>query len=194
MIYRSLNVMTDNNDLPVLLEDLKSHLRITFDDDDNWLTMALRAATDYTETFTNNSFLSKTYELRLDAWPANKTFILPRVPLSSVTSIIYKDTDQSLQTLAVTEYTADTQSKPGRITEAYSKQWPALSTEPNSVRVTYVAGYGAAVEDVPMQLRHAIMLLVGHMYENRESSSTIAVHDLPMGYDALCQQYRYYVR
>ena len=38
-----------------------------------------------------------------------------------------------------------------------------------------------------MSIRQAMLLMIGHWYENREASSPIAVHELPMAVPALLQ-------
>ena len=41
----------------------------------------------------------------------------------------------------------------------------------NGVIVRFTAGYGETAEEVPERVVQAIKLLVGHMYENRESTA-----------------------
>lgn len=62
----------------------------------------------------------------------------------------------------------DAASEPGRVWLNYGKTWPTVSLRPGpAITVRYVAGYGAAV-DVPMQYKQAMLLMIGHFYENRE--------------------------
>jgi uncharacterized phiE125 gp8 family phage protein len=59
------------------------------------------------------------------------------------------------------------------------------------VTVTYVAGYGPAGDDVPAAIRHAMLLLIGHWYEHRESvvvgGNPVQV---PLAVQALLRPYR----
>jgi uncharacterized phiE125 gp8 family phage protein len=56
----------------------------------------------------------------------------------------------------------------------------------DAVTVTYVAGYGNA-SDCPQLAQHAIRMLVGHWYENRESATVGAeVREVPMAVTRLC--------
>lgn len=49
-----------------------------------------------------------------------------------------------------------------------SSDWPRpMPGYPEPLRITYVAGFGAAV-DVPAPIRHAILLLAAHLYQARE--------------------------
>ncbi len=73
----------------------------------------------------------------------------------------------------------------------FGQSWPgARSGEPVVVR--YVAGYGVA-GDVPALLKRAMLLLIGHWYENREAvvvaSGTVATA-LPLAVDSILWQFR----
>ena len=59
----------------------------------------------------------------------------------------------------------------------------------NGVVVRFVCGYGSLGTDVPMAIRQAMLLIIGHLYEHREASSS-GVHLLPMGVEALLATYR----
>ena len=116
--------------------------------------------------------------------------LLPRPPIQSVTSIEYIDSSGATVTLDSEEYRVDTNSEPARITEAWGKSWPAVRDVINSVIITSDAGYGDNASDVPDDLRHAIKLMLGHLYENREQVTVEGVpRDIPRGLQALISPY-----
>jgi uncharacterized phiE125 gp8 family phage protein len=121
---------------------------------------------------------------------------LPMPRLISVTSITYLDNSGTLQTLDPSQYTVDAASQPARIVPSVNLTWPTTDYYiPGSVKVTYVAGsYGDGVnKDIcPLSIKQAILLLVGHLYENREATSTLNPKALPLGVDALLNPYRFY--
>jgi uncharacterized phiE125 gp8 family phage protein len=90
-------------------------------------------------------------------------------------------------TLSATSYRVDRDATPGKIRTVYNGTWPSHLTDPNAVTVTWWAGYGAAGSDVPQAIRHAILMLVAHLYENRQAAvATGAVpQDVPFGVKAL---------
>ena len=103
-------------------DDVKKHLRIDEDDEDNLIADYLEAAERQVETELAIGLLKQTLVLRLDQFPARR-IRLPRPPLTSVTSITYTDNDGVSQTLATSEYTVNTFTTPGEIVEAYLKSW-----------------------------------------------------------------------
>ncbi len=117
---------------------------------------------------------------------------MPRPPLISVSSIKYLDLDGTETTVATSVYRVDADSEPGRITLDYNQTWPTDKRDvTNSVIIEHTAGYGASTSAVPEDIRHAILMLIGHWYENREALlvGTIA-KPIEMGVEALLSPYR----
>ena len=183
-----LIVITGPAKHPIELDELKDHLRIetTVADEDANLYGLIRAANGYVEEFLNRSLLEQELELSLDAFPSGSDPIRPSFgPLVSVTSIKYDDVDEVEQTWANTKYKVDTASVPGRIVAAFNESYPTALTQVNSVRVRYKAGYGTDVDDVPENIRRAVMMLAAHLYENREATIQANLMEVPMGVKGL---------
>lgn len=67
--------------------------------------------------------------------------------------------------------------------------WPPTRTDKiNAVEATYVAGYGDA-EDVPQSLKSAMLLVLAHIYENREAITALDLKTVPMAADSLLGQF-----
>ena len=45
---------------------------------------------------------------------------------------------------------------------------------------------------IPKPIEQAILLLIGHFYNNRETTSTLTVKEVPLAYEYLLQQYKNY--
>lgn len=102
--------------------------------------------------------------------------------------IKYYGTDNTVSYFDASNYIFDYQSEPGRIVLAYGKSWPSTTLRPaNGICVTYITGYGAAGSNVPQNIKNAILLMVGHFYENREAVmvGTVGAVELPLGVAAL---------
>ncbi len=176
---------------PVSLAEAKSHLRVDTTDDDALITALITAAREQVENDTRRALVTQTWDYVLDAFPSGSEIVLPLPPLQSVTSITYRDKDGNSSTFDASNYVVDTAGMFGRVVLKSGVTWPSVTLYPaGAVTVRFVAGYGDAGA-VPQSLKQAILLLVGHLYENREAAimGTI-VRDLPLGYDALVWQRR----
>jgi uncharacterized phiE125 gp8 family phage protein len=172
---------------PITTAEAKKHLNVTTSDDDTYIDTLVTAARMHTENILRRALITQTWNLYLDAFKSPTE--LPKPPLVSVTSIKYIDTDGAEQTTATGVYTVDTDADPGQVYLSYDQTWPDARTIDKAIDIEYVAGYGAAA-DVPTAIKHAILLLVGHLYEHRETVADFQIHDVPMGYDALLWPYR----
>ncbi|MBE3118845.1 MAG: phage head-tail connector protein [Candidatus Atribacteria bacterium] len=177
---------------PVSLSEAKAHLRVDIADDDTLISSLITAARQILEVQAQRQFVTATWVMTLDKFPLLcKEIRLLRPPIASVTSIYYLNSAGTSTLLAAADYRVDSASEPGRITPAYGKTWPIAYPVTNAVTVTYSAGYGAA-SAVPKAITQAILLLVGHWYENREAVQAYGggVTPLPMAVDALVAPFR----
>lgn len=130
--------------LPVSLDDVKNHLRISGTDNDDYLYSLVLAATDLAEKFTNRKFVRQTLKLYLNEWPTFDELRLPFGQLKSVTHVKYTDSNDSESTFSTSYYSVDTDSEPGRIVLNYGESWPTtvLATN-NPIEIQFVCGYYA---------------------------------------------------
>ena len=161
---------------PVTLDEAKAQCRVDLSDDDALITALIVAAREYLEGLDWRAWMTQTVEYWLDDWPRNFVIDLPRPPVQSVTSIKYYDIHDAEFTFASTNYFVDTITEPARIGLNWNCNWPPESLRAvNAVCVTYVAGWPAQ-EYFPQRLKQAMLLLIGHWYENREASTVGAVN------------------
>lgn len=189
----SLTIVTPPAEEPVTLTEAKNHLRVDLTDDDSLISALIVAAREHAEAITRRAFITQTLKLSMDAFPVNNGPIyVPMPPLQSVNSLKYFNTGGVEQTLTEgTDYLVDNESEPGRITPAPDTGWPATQNRPNAVSVEFVAGFGDASK-VPQGIKQAILLMVGHWYENREAVTMQGNNagELPMAVDSLLMMHR----
>ncbi len=137
------------------------------------LTSIVLGAREHLERIAKRSFITQTWVMRMRSFPS-WSLEIPMPPLIGITSIAYTDTSGAAQTLTEgTDFVVDIYNVKGRIEPAYGQTWPAVRDVPNSVVITFTAGYGAAASDVPEDLKRSIKLLAGTMYNTRESSGVL---------------------
>jgi uncharacterized phiE125 gp8 family phage protein len=172
---------------PVTLADAKSHLRVAHSDDDAYITRLISTARSFVEADMMRAVATQIWMTSLDAFPCNSAIRLDFGPVESVTSVIYDDENGLPQTIPAINYELDNQSNPAWVLPV-SPGWPTVTlAATNSVRVTYVAGWGG---NVPPDVIHAILLMIGELYENREASSERLHTKLPIAVDRLLWNYR----
>lgn len=179
---------------PLSLEEAKAHLRVDGGDEDDLITALIVAARQHAESFTGRRFITQAVTWKLDGFD---DCALARVacafPLLSVTSIAYVDTAGASQTLSGSVYETDLggDDTPGRIRLKEGQSWPDTADVLNAVTVILSAGYGPAATNVPAAIRHAMKLMIGHWFRNRETviTGTIAT-PLPMGAEALLYPFK----
>lgn len=180
---------------PITLAELKDELRIVScgypeaHPDDAKLTRLIKAAREWLENECGRTLALSTWRLTLDAFPNSAGPIeLPMGPLAAVQSFLYDDVDGVEQALA-DYYVADDERA-----ELYPvTSWPSTVERKGAVRITYSAGYlygSPPVADLPEPLRQALVLLVGHWYENTEASAAVALSEIPIGVESLVWPYR----
>jgi len=174
------------------VQEAKDHLRVTHAREDAYITGLVAAARGLAEEWTGRGLITQSWQLNLDFFPRLGAggFLLPKPPLQSVTSVKYLDTAGTLQTWTATEYIVDAPAgpyaMPGRIDLAYGKVLPSTQGVINAVRVTFVAGYGTTGSTVPRELRQAILLILGTLYDHRKDTVVGAgVNEIPMAARAL---------
>lgn len=177
---------------PVTTAQAKAQIRVDISDDDTLIDGLVTTARQVVETITRRALITQTWDWVLDEFPAGDTLVLPLPPLQSVTSITYVDTDGNSGTVSSGDYIVDTDSEPGRVVLKTGSTWPSVSLRAaNGVTVRFVAGYGSAGSNVPQAIRQALLLIVGHLYENREATVGVGnVQTVPMGAEYLLWTYR----
>ncbi len=193
----ALAVDTAATGYPVTLEEAKRHLRVDYAEEDALITTLIGAATEQVEMFTRRQYMKATWTLKLDDWwdRDDDVLELPRPPLLSVSSIKYDDGDGVEQTWAATNYdvyTTASGSPFGGVALGYGDSFPSLYSHEQVVTVTFVAGYSSSATlatqraAVPDRAKAAVLLLLGHWYENREATVTgTIITQIPQGVRAL---------
>lgn len=139
--------------------------------EDTLLSMWISMAREYGEDFTGHAFAPQTIDYYLDEFPADDYIEWPFGPLTSITSIKYKNSSASETTATDnTDYITDLTTFPGKIFLPFSKSWPSFEEYPyNAVTIRGVCGYtGTAPYIMPYQYKQAMLMHIGYLYKYRD--------------------------
>lgn len=144
------------------------------------LTKAARA---HCEEYCNARWAVQTFAMQCDSFADFAR--LPTGPLSSIASITYVDTDGEEQALDEAVYEERKDGLEPSIGLKHGRSWPRIR---HGSRITLAAVYGGSVPD---DVQHAMLMLIGHWFVNREAvvTGTIATA-IPMSVDALLCNHR----
>ena len=181
------------------IDNLKEHLQVATDvsDDDALITAYLNAAWALAEAHTWRQFLTAEYRYTLLDFTAQRkglrhrmgSILSPRPALQSIVSVEYLDGDgATVELVEDTDFIVDDENDIAAIWPAIDTSWPSVRrNHPKAVTITYTAGYGDTLADMPDMLLHAVKLQVGSWWMNRESVSEKAMKELPAATKALLE-------
>jgi len=174
-------------------DEVKRHLRVDFDDDNDLIDGMAQAAVDQLDPagggWLGRALRPQTWELQLTGfWQADGcsddyppgAIVLPYPPLISIDSVSYLDSAGATQTLAaVSGYCVLGQGSLKRqaIAPPFGQRWPQARSDAASVKIRFTCGYPAAdpnadpvvVDRLPAPVKAWLKLYIGALYQNRES-------------------------
>jgi uncharacterized phiE125 gp8 family phage protein len=162
---------------PVTLSEVKAQCRIKTADDDAFLGRCVRAARDMIDgpDGIGLAMVAQRWRLSLDCFPSE--IFIPMGPVQSIDMIAYVDGDGADQTLAAEGYQWRKERFAARVKPPFGGSWPGARQQFDAVQVEFTAGFPGTEDsppnlaNIPETLRHAMLLLIGHWYENRETIS-----------------------
>ena len=209
----ALTLIEPPEDDPVSLEEAKDHCRFPYDDEDNLIVGLIKAATASVEKHTGLALITQTWEYRRDEFErpllltdatltGTRPIRIPISPIQSVNSFSYVDADGETTVLYDSvgspvvdtgEIAIDLHSRPARIVPLANVTWPTSMYAANSLVIQVVAGFGDHPDSVPAPLKQAILLLVGHWFQNRGTMAEVSSRsmvEIPNGISFLIDPYR----
>lgn len=199
---------------PITLAEAQDHLRVDtygspeIAEDAELILDKLAQAREYCEQFTGLAMASRSVEVVLDAeahmflrytkLPFTRvncassgihgTFPnrieLPLSPARSITSVVHVDSDGNETTIDSDEYWLNTKRLPS-VLRPKNGAWTVTGGE---LVITYEAGYESGA--LPKTARGAILLMLGHLYDQRSNSAPIKIEEIPAAAEALLRPLR----
>jgi uncharacterized phiE125 gp8 family phage protein len=175
------------------LTEIKGHVRRDDTDDDTYIQTLIDAVESYLDGYDGIlglMLVNQSWKDMFSGFPADDVLQLSLMPVSTIDSITYYDSDNVQQTLSAGDYTVHDGFSFSYVKLDTDASWPSTYERDDAVTVTYTGGYGAAGSDVPAAIRHAGKLLIGHYYENREAVGTVSFSTLPMAVQSLLRPHK----
>lgn len=169
-MWNTLRRIVGSSEPVVTVEDAKRHLAIWHNDDDDLIGQLIEVATAYIDgpNGIGVALQPQTWRATLDALP--RKLSLPLRPVRQIVAVTNRgetvtfDHDEDTGVLSFDSYPRET------------------------VKVDFVCGY----EEVPADLLHAVRMIVGHLYSNREAYTTQTLNEVPMAVETILNRYRAY--
>lgn len=179
-----------NPALPVAA--LKEHLRLgtgfaMAPDQDELLQSYLRAALAVIEQRTGKALFERGFHLVLARWRDGAEQALPLAPVARIDEVRLVDAAGDARTVSPTLYRLVRDGHRPRIA-GRGGMLPTIPTD-GQVEITFDAGFGPAWDDIPADLRQAVLLLAAEYYEHRHDDAASRA-GLPHGVAALIESWR----
>lgn len=190
--YRAYRVTNPNASLPLSLTTARAQLRtegITYDD--ALVETYIRAAASTVEATYGLALLTQTVAQYHSGFPPAGAGIALRIrPVAAdgIASIAYVDADGVSQTWHSDNYEVFAPSTSAgfpAVAPKHGKEYPVAANVPNAVVVTYSAGFGADASALPNDIKAALLLIIGDLYENRQDRA----NTLPTASERLLRKY-----
>lgn len=190
-------LQTDSIIEPVTLAEAKLHVRVDNDADDTVITNQIKSARRYCEKYTARAFINQTWLAYFDFrdFLYKRAFYLPFGKIRSITSINVYDVNNVATPIPTDKYSVSAARI--NLNDGYYYNTVTNYRNFDTLEINWVVGYGETADDVPQDLKQAILLLVGHWYENRGAIYEVLggksdLETLPLGVLNLLDAHRIY--
>jgi len=177
---------------PITLAEARAHCRVpdSYTDDDTYLSGLITTARQLLEEQCWSSFVTQAWDFWWSSFD-NRMFI-PRGPLIGITTFRYRLPNSPYTLTDVSEYDYEVSSEHGlwyaRL--SYNATWPTSRGHYDDIYMRVSNGYGPAAANVPTPIKHAIKLMVGDLYANREEAAGGVSKRVESRVDSLIGPYR----
>jgi len=174
-----VSVVTPATVLPLTVAQIKKHLRIDHNEEDDelgdWLATAI-GEIEHPNGWLGRSLMPQRLKLTFDA-PPPRVIALPGPPVTEVKTIKTRGADDTITTIYNADLAIDTiglitdyDAEPALIWPDDDIGWPSdIKTGPDSMQIEYLAGYADAAS-LPGPIRSWLYVRIGELYRDRERS------------------------
>lgn len=151
------NLLVKPSNLPLILKEVKDYLRITYDNDDQMLNQMISSASLAFQNYTSQALIYQTWEVTYRQL-GKISINLPIRPLVDVVKIELISNTGEYSLYPIENIDIDRFA-----TEIIFNIYPNAY----SLKIVYIAGYGFSADDIPPDIKIALLSHIAHMYEIR---------------------------
>jgi len=172
--------------LPVSVAEAKAQMEVEHSDNDALIERFIKTAVRLVDAtgVLGKAMITQSWGQWVKPNPGKIRLLMG--PIQSVDAVKYYNQSNVITTDTLSNY--DVLGTPSHtvISPKSGYSWPTTYIRSDAIKIEYTVGFGDASSDVPETVRHALMMLVAHYYENRENE-LIGVNSktLPFGFDEL---------
>jgi|APHM01.1.fsa_nt_gi phage conserved hypothetical protein, phiE125 gp8 family len=174
--------------LPVTRAEAAAHLKLDSEqeqEDGPQLDQFIAAATSWCEKYLNRQLITATYANFFNVFGRRLQIWFP--PIQNVQSIQYKNDNGVVESFPSNQFVFDNKVEPGEVTLAADQTWPnSLEDEVNIIEVQAKCGYGDNPEDIPQEIKVAILMKMTQFYEVR----SVGIEDKQLTAERLLDPYK----
>lgn len=168
---------------PVTLEQIKQHLRLDTNDEDDLLNSYCDAATEFIESHISKFLIKRNVRQFVDEIPQSNELLLEAEPVSEVTLVRGYTVNGEPHDFSSNEYKFLQYDSPPRLSFEGTN---SSSLSANGIEIDMVAGYGDSGTDIPQNVIRALFVLIAHWYEHRGTNAAGETFGtIPEGFDRL---------
>lgn len=153
---------------PISLAEAKAHLRIDGTFEDALIQSLIITSRLHIEAALGLALITQGWSLYLDRWPRSARIVIPMRPVSAISAVRLWTMGDTSESVPTSNLLLDNHSASARILWRGASPPPEPLRPVNGIEIAMALGFGATPADVPPTIRHALLLLVAHWYENRE--------------------------
>jgi len=171
---------------PVSIAGAKEFLRVDHDHEDGLISDMIRAARQRIEGMAHTSLITRR-RLFTTSRVCVSGVHLNHGPVKRIHKVSLIEGNETVIDIPLSELRINLRASPVNILVSKRELFSDYAADPAALSIEFDGGYGAEKEQVPMQLRQAVMLLLAQHYEHRDAA---LARPVPMLVDALLMPYR----
>ncbi|WP_310619681.1 head-tail connector protein [Flexibacterium corallicola] len=186
-------LITPPSEQVLSLEETKRHCRVDSSDFDTEIQALIDTATTHLDGYSGTlgrCLCNQEWQIQGSCFGYDIAITLPFPDVSSV-SVKYLDRDGQEQVFSDVNYELGNSYLGSFIQLKSGVSWPEINGSLSAVSIQFVAGYGGA-EDVPADIKTAMLMMIGHWFEHSESVAVgVGASEVPLSSQFLLNKYRF---